>query len=107
MQGRGASPSVTAGRAIGEQAAAAAMTAGGPDPAQTPEPYRPRTTPGEWIATGLPQIEPWMLTMRPWVIPSAEALLPPPPPALTSAAWARDYEEVCRLGGRTSSERTP
>jgi hypothetical protein len=107
MQGLGTSPAVAAGRAIGEQAAAAAMTAGGPDPAQTPEPYRPRTTPGEWIATGLPQIEPWMLTMRPWVIPSAEALLPPPPPALTSAAWARDYEEVRRLGGRTSSERTP
>src|SRR5688500_5303823 len=47
MQGLGTSPAVAAGRAIGEQAAAAAMTAGGPDPAQTPEPYRPRTTPGE------------------------------------------------------------
>src|SRR5687768_11154811 len=56
MQGLGASPSVTAGRAIGEQAAAAAMSAGGPDPAQTPEPYRPRTTPGEWTATGPPQV---------------------------------------------------
>ena len=80
MQGLGASPSVAAGRAIGEQAAAAAMTAGGVDPAQPPAPYRPRTVPGEWIATGLPGIEPWMLTFRPWVIPSAQALLPPPPP---------------------------
>jgi hypothetical protein len=107
MQGLGASTAVAAGRAIGEQAAAAAMTAGGPDPAQTPEPYRPRTTVGEWIATGLPQIEPWMLTFRPWVIPSAEALLPPPPPAMNSPTWTRDYEEVRRLGGRTSTERTP
>lgn len=107
MQGLGASPAVAAGRTIGEQAAAAAMTAGGPDPALTPEPYRPRTATGEWVATTLPQIEPWMLTFRPWVIPSAEALRPPPPPAMTSPVWTRDYEEVRRLGSRTSSERTP
>ena len=107
MHGLGATPAVTAGRAIGEQAAAAAMAAGGVDPSRTAEPYRPRTTAGEWIATGLPQIEPWMLTMRPWVIPSADALSPPPPPALNSAAWAREYEEVRRLGSRSSSERTP
>jgi hypothetical protein len=41
------------------------------------------------------------------VIQSASALRPPPPPALTSATWARDAEEVRRLGGRTSTERTP
>ena len=34
-------------------------------------------------------------------------LAPPPPPALGSEAWTRDYEEVRRLGGRTSTERTP
>jgi hypothetical protein len=38
---------------------------------------------------------------------SAETFLPPPPPALTSETWARDYEEVRRLGARTSKERTP
>jgi hypothetical protein len=45
--------------------------------------------------------------MKPWAIPSPEALRPPPPPALTSARWARDYEEVRRLGARASKERTP
>ena len=106
MQSLGDSPAVAAGREIGEQAAAAAMSAGGVDPAIAPQPYRPRTTPGEWVATGLP-LEPWMMTFRPWVIASAEALRPPTPPPLTSAAWARDYEEVRHFGARASGERTP
>jgi hypothetical protein len=96
-----------AGRLIGEQAAAAAIAVGGIDPAIEQLPYRPRTAPGEWIATALPTIEPHMAAFRPWAIPSAEALRSPPPPALTSPVWARDYDEVRRLGGRTSTERTP
>ena len=96
-----------AGRLIGEAAAAAAIAVGGIDPAIQQVPYRPRTTPGEWIATPLPQIEPHTLAFRPWAIPSADALRPAPPPPLTSEVWARDYDEVRRLGGRTSSERTP
>ena len=96
-----------AGRLVGEAAATAAIAAGGIDPAIEQLPYRPRTTPGEWIATGMPQIEPHMLAFRPWVIASADSLRPPPPPPLTGAVWARDYEEVRRIGGRASTERTP
>ena len=96
-----------AGRAIGERAAAAAILVGGIDSTIVQVPYRPRTTPGEWVATALPQIEPHMVAFRPWAIPNADALRPPPPPPLTSETWARDYEEVRRLGARTSAERTP
>lgn len=95
-----------AGRAIGEKAAAAAIEAGGIDPSISQEPYRPRTTPGEWIGAGLPSLEPYWVAFRPWAISNVEALRPPPPVALGSPRWARDYDEVRRLGARASTERT-
>src|SRR5688500_18151242 len=95
-----------AGRLIGEAAALAAQAAGGIDSTVVQVPHRPHTTPGVWTATALPQTEPYWAAFRPWAIPSAMALLPPPPPPLNSERWARDYEEVRRLGGRNSTERT-
>lgn len=95
-----------AGRLIGEAAAKAALTVGGIDPAIEQTPYRPRTAPGEWVATDLPSIEPYFYAFRPWVIPSVDSLRPPPPVALTSPRWAKDYEEIRRLGSRDSKERT-
>jgi hypothetical protein len=96
-----------AGRLVGEAAAAEALKVGGIDPAIVQTPYRPRTVPGEWVPTQLPQIEAYFYAFKPWAIPGTAALLPPPPVALTSERWARDYDEVRRLGGRTSAERTP
>ena len=103
----GSGASVEAGKAIGEKAAEAAMNANGIDPAIAQSPYRPLTTPAQWVATALPSLEPYWPAIRPWVMPSPAALRPPPPPALTSERYARDYEEVRRLGGKDSKERTP
>ncbi|HEX2094356.1 MAG TPA: vanadium-dependent haloperoxidase [Longimicrobiaceae bacterium] len=96
-----------AGRRIGEQAAAAVQTAGGIDSTVVQMPYRPRTTPGEWIGAALPSTQPYWAAFRPWAIPSPDALRPPPPVALNSERWARDYDEVRRLGSRNSTGRTP
>ncbi|MFN3726066.1 MAG: vanadium-dependent haloperoxidase [Allosphingosinicella sp.] len=96
-----------AGRLIGEAAAQAAINAGGIDPAIAQTPYRPRTAPGEWVATALPVFQPYTIAFRPWILPRADAVRPGPPPALTSERWARDYDEVRRLGGRESTARTP
>ena len=98
-------PAKDAGRAIGERSAQAATGAGAMDTAIAQEPYRPRTTPGEWIGASLPSLEPYWAAFRPWVV-SAEQLMPPPPPPLTSDRYARDFEEVRRLGAKTSTERT-
>lgn len=94
------------GVAVGEKAAEAAMRANGLDPAIGLPPYRPRTRPGEWIHTSIPSLETYWYGLKPWVTP-AERLMPAPPPPLTSERYARDYEEVRRLGGRDSKERTP
>ena len=95
-----------AGRLIGEKAAEAAIAANGIDPAVTQVPYRPRTAPGEWIGASLPSLEPYWAAFKPWVV-GPSALMPPPPPALTSDIYARDYEEVRRLGSKSSKERSP
>jgi hypothetical protein len=81
------------------------MASGGIDPEIPQPPYRPRTRPGEWIHTSIPSLEPYWLAFKPWLTPP-DQLMPPPPPPLGSERYARDYEEVRRLGGRESKERT-
>ncbi|HEX8570417.1 MAG TPA: vanadium-dependent haloperoxidase [Caulobacteraceae bacterium] len=96
-----------AGRKVGEAAAAAALTAGGIDPAVAQTHYRPRTRAGDWTATALPVIQPYALAFKPWILSRADAVRPAPPPALTSERWAKDYEEVRTLGRAENSARTP
>lgn len=98
-------PGKVSGRLIGERAAEAAEAAAGVDPAIAQPAYRPRTRPGEWIHTSIPSLETYWYGFQPWAVP-VERLMPPPPPALTSDRYARDYEEVRRLGGNDSEGRT-
>lgn len=96
-----------AGRQIGELAAKAALAVGGIDPKIVQTPYLPHATTGIWAATDLPSIRPHHMAFFPWAIPSADALRSEPPIAINSERWARDYDEVRRLGGKVSKERTP
>jgi hypothetical protein len=43
---------------------------------------------------------------KPWVMTSPDQFRPGPPPALTSAVWARDYNEIKAVGGKNSTTRT-
>lgn len=95
----------TAGLAIGEQAAAAVLARRLDDGAATAESYRPHTTAGAYVPTPTPAVPHWP-QRKPWSLVSASQFRPGSPPALSSDAWARDYNEVKALGGKTSAKRS-
>lgn len=96
----------TAGIAIGEQAAAAVIAERADDATNVPDTYRPVTSPGVWIPTAPPLFAEYARA-RPWVFARADQFRPGAPPALTSALYARDYNETKDLGGAKSTKRTP
>jgi hypothetical protein len=95
------------GIAIGKAAAAMALKAGGIDPAVKQVPYLPRAQVGVWVPTQLPVFTPFSIAFKPWILERADSVRPGPPPSLDSERWARDYDEVKRLGARDSKVRTP
>ncbi|HEY6132864.1 MAG TPA: vanadium-dependent haloperoxidase, partial [Rubrivivax sp.] len=99
-------PAKAAGVAAGEQAAAAVMAERQDDGAGTAEAYRPHAGAGSYVPTAPAAVPQWA-QRKPWLMATAEQFRPAAPPALSSAQWARDFEEAKRLGHRTSKERTP
>jgi hypothetical protein len=95
----------TLGTNIGERAAADVLGKHSDD-IGSPEPYRPLTSPGVYVPTTFP-LGYAFAQHRPWFMKSAAQFRPEPPPALTSALWARDYNEVKVVGSATSEVRTP
>lgn len=98
-------PAKAAGIAVGEKAAAAVLARRLDDGAATPERYRPLTAAGTYVPTAAVAAPQWV-QRKPWNLTSPAQFRPGPPPALTSAQWARDYEEVRVLGAKTSSKRS-
>src|SRR6185295_5318301 len=96
-------PAMAAGIAVGEKAAAAVLTQRADDGAAPSEPYRPHAQPGVYVPTAAPAVPNWP-QRRPWLMASPAQFRPAPPPALTSDAWTRDYNEVKAFGGRASTK---
>ena len=99
-------PAKTEGISVGEQAAAVILADRANDATGVPDTYRPVTTPGVWVPTA-PPLFPEYARARGWVITSADQFRPGPPPALTSALYARDYNETKEMGAAKSTKRTP
>lgn len=95
---------LTRGIGIGERAAADVVAKHNDDIGRI-EPYRPLTSPGVYVPTTFP-LGYAFAQHRPWFMKSAAQFRPGPPPALTSALWARDYNEIKAMGSATSTMRT-
>ncbi len=93
------------GISLGEQIAAAVLADRASDGTGAPDTYRPITAPGVWIPT-TPPIQEEYARVKPWVLKSADQFRPGPPPSLTSAVYARDFNETKSLGGAKSTART-
>jgi hypothetical protein len=98
-------PARVAGIALGEKTAGAVFAERQSDATNTPDTYRPLTTPGVWVPT-TPPLFPQYATAKPWGMDSASQFRPAPPPALNSALYARDYNETREMGGVKSTKRT-
>lgn len=104
------SPAKNDGIAAGEAAAMAMIAARANDASGTPEFYLPSSSnPGDWQRTpGCPAAGGVFLHWRnltPFGIRSADQFRLDAPPLLTSARYARDYNEVKEVGGVNSTER--
>jgi hypothetical protein len=98
-------PAKNQGIVLGEQVAAAVQADRADDGTNAPDTYRPFASLGVYVTTALP-LFPQYARAKPWVIPKADHFRPGPPPQLSSAEWARDYNEVKTLGGTNSTART-
>jgi PAP2 superfamily len=115
----------TKGVAVGRAAGAAMLALRKDDGAAKDAPYTPGTGTGKWrphpnpdppnppiankeLAPGYaPSILPGWGSVTPFTLLSASQFWLPGPPALTSEAYARDYNEIKRVGGHKSEARTP
>jgi hypothetical protein len=102
--------SKAAGVAVGEAAAAAMIAARTNDGRGGGPGTLVGTTPGVWRPT-IPVFAqdpaPWVGEVRPFLLPNAELVRSDGPNALTSSAYAEDFNEVKTMGSRTSAARTP
>jgi hypothetical protein len=95
----------TSGIAVGEEVAAKVLAWRATDGADAANTYRPVTTPGVYVVTALPFGTQWG-SVTPWVMERGSQFHPGPPPALSSAEWAADYNEIKEIGAKKSAKRT-
>jgi hypothetical protein len=106
------------GLEVGRKVAAVTLPLRRSTPNPLPPPFIGSTEPGSWRPTDSrlgappqpppfsPMAAPWMGAYDPFTLTASFRFRAPPPPAITSAAYARDYAEVKALGSLTSTARS-
>ena len=106
-------PFKTAGIAAGNAAADAMLAARTNDGRFGTSPWVPNHDPGHWQpllnpdGTQMLDTTPWVGGVKPFLIESSSQFRTDGPNALTSAAYAEDFNEVKALGSANSTTRTP
>lgn len=99
----------TAGQKVGSRVAQAILADRASDGSQLNVAYTPGTAAGDWVPTPAgfaPALLPQWPGVRPLALDSAVAYRPAGPPALASAQYAAEVNEVQQLGRATGSTRT-
>lgn len=100
----------TLGIELGKSVGQAILADRANDGAKASSTYTPTTEAGNWRRT-FPDFLPPLLAqwpnVKPFALASGNEFRPAPPPAIGSAEYASTVDEVMRLGGFQSSERTP
>ena len=104
----GSAPAAASGAALGKRVAAAVLQKRLNDGSGVKTAYQEGSKPGEYRFTpGFTfAFHPHWRTVHPFALTSPSQFRSAPPPALTSAAYAADLNEVKRVGGKSSTERT-
>ena len=102
------SPFKAQGIAAGTAAAEAMIDARQGDGRFGPSQWVPNSAPGHWslLPGQANDPTPWAGGVRPYLLQSSSQFRSAGPPALTSAAWAADFNEVKAKGRATGSTRT-
>lgn len=107
------------GLVVGQQVAARMLTLRRKNPDPLPPPFVGGNETGKWRPTDSfqgspplpapfsPMVTPHLATMDPFTLSGPARFRAPPPPALTSETYRKDYEEVKALGALVNSARTP
>ena len=95
----------TSGIALGREVGSQCLAMRANDGAGGAATYKHKVTPGVYVPTAFPVSSEWT-KIKPWFMRETTQFRPGPPPALTSAVWSRDLEEIRAIGGRNSAART-
>jgi hypothetical protein len=90
---------------LGEQIAAEILALREKDGANAPNTYRPYTAAGTYVPTPLPLGFIWS-NVTPFALKDGAQFRPAAPVSLKSAQWAKDYNEVKKMGAKTNAGRT-
>jgi PAP2 superfamily len=95
----------SSGISLGEQIAQDIYNTRASDVISPQNTYRTRVPAGVYVPTTLP-VAAEAAKFKPWLMQNPAQFRPLAPIALKSQQWARDYNEIKDLGGRTSTKRT-